>query len=706
MAEPTNVDNPTTTQDVTSPATEATSKAAPALKGLLDQLSTHRLSQPMSQQYIEARTPMGANLIADGATFRVWAPNSAIEVYLRIADNPNAINTPDDQWQPTPDRRLQRQSDNTWSGFLPGVRDGDYYRFYIANRGAQPFKRDPYARELEFYGYPSCDCIVRNPASYPWHDQQFRTPAFNDLVIYEFHIGRFYADDNAGHDVRTQRVGKFLDVLDQIPHLVQLGVNAIEPLPIVEFQGPYSMGYNGTDIFSPEMDYGVEPEFLAPYLDKANRLLAARECAPLTIAQLQSQTNQMKALIDICHVYGIAVLLDVVYNHAGRFSEDDESIFFFDHAITPNNNESLYFTNEGWAGGLVFAYWKQEVRQFLIDNASFFLEEYHVDGLRYDEVTVIDAHGGWQFLQDLTNTVKYKKPQAIHIAEYWRDDQSAVLRDTQQEGAGFDAVWYSGLRHAIRQVLAQSAQGSAVPIDLNAVRDQLYKPANFTAAWRAVQHLENHDVVRADNKSDREPRIAALGDSSDSRSWYARSRARVAMSMLLTAPGIPMLFMGQEILEDKYWSDAPNADTLVWWEGLQQDQHMQDFFLCSCDLVSLRRRHPALRSESIHVFHVHEANRVIAYHRWLEKIGRDVVVVASLNESTFQSYELGFPGAGQWLEDFNSDVYDHWPNPMAAGNGGSVFVQGDGMHDLPYSAVITIPANSVLVFTRDAGVAV
>ncbi|HEY5603047.1 MAG TPA: alpha-amylase family glycosyl hydrolase [Gammaproteobacteria bacterium] len=675
----------------------------PALTELLERLELDRLSFPVTQEHVNAQTPMGATLIADGATFRVWAPNNAIEVYIRVSHSPDFINGPDDHWQPAPAQRLQRNGDNTWTGFLRGVRDGDYYRFYLANRGGQSFKRDPYARELEFYGYPDCDCIVRDPNSYPWHDQQHRTPPFNDLVIYQFHVGRFYGVDENGNDVRHERVGNFLDVLDQIPHLVALGVNAIQPLPIVEFQGPHSLGYNGTDIFSPEMDYGVEPKNLAPYLSKVNHLLAQRGCAPLTREQLEGQVNQLKALVDICHLCGISVILDVVYNHAGRFSDDDESIFFFDRAISPDNNESLYFTDQGWAGGLVFAYWKNEVRQFLIDNAMFFLNEYHVDGLRYDEVTVIDDHGGWRFLQDLTATVKYNKPQSIHIAEYWRDDPSAVLRERDQDGAGFDAVWYPGMRSAVRGAVAQAAQGRDTYVNLNAVRDQLYKPYNFSAAWRTVQYLENHDLQRVENINDRMPRIAALADASNPRSWYARSRSRVAMGMLLTAPGIPMLFMGQEILEDKYWSDAPNPDTLVWWEGLKQDQHMRDYCRFTCDLVRLRRRHPALRGEAINVFHVHEGNRVMAYHRWLENIGRDVVVVVSLNESALPAYELGFPVYGAWLEVCNSDAYDHWPNPNVSGNAGRIHANGASLHGLPHSCSITIPANSVLVFAVDAG---
>ena len=675
----------------------------PDLSALLQRMQTERLSLPVTQEHIDATTPMGANLIADGASFRVWAPNAAVEVYIRLSEQADAIHDVNDTWRPTPERKLMRNDDNTWTGFVPGVKDGDYYRFYLAGRGDQPYKRDPYARELEFYGYPDCDCIVRDPRSYPWHDQAYHTPAFNDLIIYQFHVGRYYAVSANNQDVRQQREGKFLDILERIPYLVQLGINAIEPLPVVEFQGPYSLGYNGTDIFSPEMDYAVQAKDLAPYLNTVNSLLAERGCEALTEAHLLGQVNQLKVLIDICHLYDLAVILDVVYNHAGGFNDDDQSIYFFDRTFTGNNNDSLYFTDQGHAGGLVFAYWKDEVRQFLIDNARYFIDEYHVDGLRYDQVTVIDDHGGWQFLQDLTATLKFIKPQAIHIAEYWRDDPSWVLRKRQQGGAGFDAVWYPGMRQSVRTAIAQAAQGSNARVELNAVRDSLYRPYDFAAAWQAVQYLENHDRQRLENDNDREPRIAELADASDSRSWYARSRARVANGLLLTAPGIPMLFMGQEFLEDKYWSDSPNPDGLIWWDGLQQDQAMADHLSCMQALTHLRRHHPALRADAINVFHVHEDNRIIAFHRWLEGRGRDVVVVASLNESTFWDYQLGFPGNGHWLEVFNSDYFDNMPNPQVVGNNGGIQAQDTSLHGLPCSATLVIPANAILVFARDRG---
>ncbi|HEX4975647.1 MAG TPA: alpha-amylase family glycosyl hydrolase, partial [Pseudomonadales bacterium] len=551
--------------------------------------------------------------------------------------------------------------------------------------------------------YPDCDCVVRDSQSYPWHDQNYLTPAFNDLVIYQFHIGRFYAVDENGNDARTQRVGKFLDIIGRIDYLKKLGINAIEPLPIVEFQGPYSLGYNGTDIFSPEMDYAVETAELAPYLKQINAMLAEKGCAPLMPHQLEGQINQLKAMIDLCHLSGIAVILDVVYNHAGGFGDDQQSIYFFDRAFTGNNNDSQYFSDRGHAGGLVFAYWKQEVRQFLIDNAALFLLEYHVDGFRYDQVTVIDDEGGangWLFLQDLTNTLRFINPKAIHIAEYWRDEPSWVLRETSQGGAGFDAVWHAGLRNAVRNVLQQAQQGQTTALPLNTVRDALYRPPYFSAAWRAVQHLENHDLQREENSNDRQPRIAALADASNARSWYARSRARVANGILLTSPGIPMLFMGQEFLEDKYWSDGPNPNALLWWDGLEKDTHMNNHLRFMQDLLQLRQQHPALRADNIHVFYAHEQDRIIAWHRWLEGRGEDVIIIVSLNENTFENYQLGMPQGGLWREIFNSDVYDHYPNPQVAGNKGCVNADQTALHTLPCSATFVIPANAVLIFAK------
>ena len=153
---------------------------------------------------------------------------------------------------------LVKDAEGFWAGFVPGIKDGDLYRFYVVGTGSEGFKRDPYARELEFNGYPDCNCIVRDPARYPWHDAGFRPPAFNDLIIYQFHIGVVLrARIRRGNDIRPHRVCKILDVVERIEYFADLGVNAIMPLPFQEYQGENSLGYNGTDLFSPEMDYAV-----------------------------------------------------------------------------------------------------------------------------------------------------------------------------------------------------------------------------------------------------------------------------------------------------------------------------------------------------------------------------------------------------------------------------------------------------------------
>jgi 1,4-alpha-glucan branching enzyme len=119
------------------------------------------------------------------------------------------------------------------------------------------------------------------------------------------------------------------------------------------------------------------------------------------------------------------------------------------------------------------------------------------------------------------------------------------------------------------------------------------------------------------------------------------------------------------------------------------------------DLIRLRWSQPALRSENVNPFHVHDLNRVLAFHRWVEGVGQDVVVVATLAESTWWSYNIGFPFPGRWTEVFNSDVYDHWVNPQVAGNGGQVFAEGPPLHGFSSSASVVIPANGVVVFARD-----
>jgi 1,4-alpha-glucan branching enzyme len=217
-----------------------------------------------------------------------------------------------------------------------------------------------------------------------------------------------------------------------------------------------------------------------------------------------------------------------------------------------------------------------------------------------------------------------------------------------------------------------------------------------------VQHIENHDEHWRQRTGGPLPRVPRLADGNDARSWWARSRSRVAAGILMTAPGIPMLFMGQEFLEDKPWTDdgQNHPGCGIYWDGLGRDRAMDDYLRFMQELIALRKRLPALRSESIHPYYVHNDNRVLAYHRWIEGQGDDVVIVASLRETTYGNYRLGLPQAGRWNEVFNSDVYDNFVNPRLAGNGGSIWAENEPRDGFAASAEIVIPANSVLIFAR------
>jgi 1,4-alpha-glucan branching enzyme len=357
----------------------------------------------------------------------------------------------------------------------------------------------------------------------------------------------------------------------------------------------------------------------------------------------------------------------------------------------------LYFTDQGWVGGLVFAYWNQDVRQFLIDNARASVEEYHIDGMRYDEVTVIDSHGGGSFCQDLSNTVRFVKPQAIQIAEYWGDDRAAAVR-TSPSGLGFDAAWGDRLRDGVREAIGQSSAGRDAFVDFDQLAAALDTPYGFPGDWKVVNCLENHDIIYDGHQ----PRVAALADGSNPRSWFARSRARVAAGLLMGARGIPMLFMGEEFLAEKQWDDNENfhPDLLINWDELATDKTMQDYLRFTQDLVGLRRNQPALRSDSLRVSRAHSIDRVMAIHRWIEGQGDDVLIALNLQEFSRFGYRIGFPGGGFWREIFNSDFYDQFPNAGTTGNHGGISAEDVAWDGMPASAEITLPANGFVVFSR------
>jgi 1,4-alpha-glucan branching enzyme len=650
----------------------------------------------LSQDNISSTTRTGAELVPGGASFRFWAPR-ALAVYL------NGIFGDQVYDQQTEDRLLKKDASGYWTGFQTGAQDGDRYCFWVQGEGSSGYKRDPYARELAPDGFPDSFGILREANSFPWHDDGFVTPDFSDMIVYQLHVGT-YAIRNVGV------CANFLDVARKVPYLADLGINVLQPLPIDEQETSPSMGYGGADLFSPDFPY-IAVADLPDYLGAINGLLAARQRTPLGLKDISSGPGQLKALVDLCHVYGIAVVFDVVYNHAGGFDVsgqfDDHCLYYGDRVPNKgNNNDSLYFTDQDrGTGGLAFALWNADVSQFLFDNAMYFLREFHADGFRYDEISTLlstNQGSGWEFCRALTAKLRSFKDRILQNAEFWPGEFSdipstalPVIAPSSTGGLGFDVVQHDYLRGVVRSAVQAASRGADAPVSVSAIAAALYPPT-FDHAWRAVTCIENHDLVL----TGRSPRIPVLADSSNPRSWYARSRSRVATALLLTAPGIPHLFMGQEFLEQMPWDVLPNGPNLLSWGALGTDRAMGDHLRFTRDLIHLRRNLPALRGDNVHAFYQSDADRVLAYHRWLEGTGQDVIVVASFAESTRQGYNLGFPAAGFWAEVFNSDVYDHWVNPWVAGNGGGIHADGKPLHGFAASASIVIPANSVVVFTR------
>ncbi len=659
----------------------------------------------ISQANILPGTPMGANLVpGSGATFRVWAPR-ATAVYL------NGIFQGTPLTGQTDDLLMAKDSQGYWAGFVSDAADGDLYHFWIVGAGSSGYKRDPYAREIATDApFPTCSCVIRSATAYPWHDSAFVTPDFSNMIVYQLHVGTYTASLVTG---APGAASTFLDVIGKIEYMVALGVNVLQPLPVDELETDPSLGYDGADYFSPDFPYVVSGESaLSGYLAAVNRLLGQKGFPPMAIQDIGSGPAQLKAMVDLCHVYGIAVTFDVVYNHAGGFQQDDQCLYFFDREVTGDNNQSLYFTDQDrGTGGLSFALWTNDVRQFVINNALYYVNEFHVDGFRYDEISMLlsmNKDSGWSFCQDLTGTLGFVKPRILQNAEYWPFEfgdypkpAPLIVTPTGSGGEGFSVLQHDGLRSALRNAVTQASYGRSASVNFDGIAGNLY-PAGFAHGWQAVTCVENHDIVKVGE----DLRIPALADGSDHESWYARSRSRFAGSLLLTAPGIPQIFMGQEFLEDKQWTWDPTASgNLIWWHGIDPgvDQPRANHLRFTQDLIRLRWNQPALRGDSVNAFHVHNQNRVVAFHRWLEGTGNDVIVVATLAEATWYNYAIGFPWSGPWIEVFNSDVYDNFVNPVVAGNGGGISASGGPLHGFAASANIVIPANGVVVFARDPG---
>ncbi|MEC8896373.1 MAG: alpha-amylase family glycosyl hydrolase [Planctomycetota bacterium] len=572
--------------------------------------------------------PLGATVAGGGTVFRVWAPNAE---RVSVA---GSFNNWSESAHPLTNVR------GYWQGRVVGARVNQRYKFAIHN-GETLWRTDPYARrQVSSVG----DSVIWS-SDYQWGDEDWVTPFFEDLVIYELHVGTF----TGGGDGVEHHPGRFRDVVDtHLDHLVELGINAIGLMPLMEFAGELSWGYNPSFQFAPESSYG--------------------------------SPDDLKYLVDRCHQRGIAVLLDVVYNHMGG-SDLAGNLLDYD-------GEEIYFYPEGngyretpW--GPRPDYGRAEVRQYIRDSVRMWLEEYHIDGLRVDGTDFIKVNTeGWRLMQEITQTVDTVSRKAVVIAEQLPNDP-AVTVPIEAGGAGLDSQWNDLFHDNLRDALGAAAFGDP---NMGALAAGMNHFA--FGGVRAVNYIESHDEVAVHG------RVTRAADGENSTSAWAQGRGKLCWGLVMFTSGIPMVLQGQELLETRAFGDTREHN--IRWD---RRERYDGYFNACRDMTRLRRSLPALRADGRqNIFHVNDEGNVIAWQRWTDR-GDDLVIVASFNNEDFSGYCLGMPGGGQWHEIFNSDseLYDG----RNRGNGGRISAAGGGRDGLPSSACITLPRMGVLVFARE-----
>ncbi|MBC7659920.1 MAG: alpha amylase C-terminal domain-containing protein [Chitinophagaceae bacterium] len=573
---------------------------------------------------------MGAIPYSGGTMFRVWAPN-ANKVYV-MGDWNN--------WNQT-GTELKREGNDNFSGDVSGATTGQRYKFVIRSKdGDTLIRNDPRAARVENSAGAG---IIHDPAQYHWQSKSFATPGFNSQVIYEMHVGTFHATRGAGP-------GTWKSAMQKLDYLAELGVNVLQVMPPAEFPGDFSWGYNPSYPFAPESAYGT-PE-------------------------------DTKAFVDAAHAHGMGVIFDVVYNHQGPSDLPD---WCFDGPCYGNGGIYFYTDNRAatpW-GSTRLDYGRAEVRSYIRDNALMWLNEYHLDGLRFDGTKFMrtldgttDLAEGWGLMRWISDEVKKSQPWKILIAEDFGAGD-VITRMTSAGGAGFDTQWSGEFMHPIRDALIAANDSGR---DMNQVAYSISQKFNGQATQRVI-YTESHDEVA--NGQSRVPEAIWPGNA---QSYPSQKRSTLGAAITMTSPGIPMIFEGQEFLEDGWFDDKDPVD----WSKSTQHSGITALYR---DLIHLRRNWynntRGLLGDNVNVFHVNDQKKVLAYHRFDQGgPGDDVIIVANFSSNTYQNYRIGLPRGGLWHVRFNSDFAGY--SNLFSGTNTFDTNAGAGAYDgLSFNGVVT-----------------
>ena len=550
---------------------------------------------------------------------------------------------------------LEHEGGGYWAAIVTGASYRDEYKYAIHRGPHVLYRNDPYAREVT---NSNGNSVIIDP-SFDWGEtDRYRTPPWHEWVIYEMHIGTF-------HDRPGDAPGTFDRAIEKLDYLAHdLGITAIELMPSAEFPGGHSWGYNPAHQFAIERDYGGP--------------------------------KALRRFVKAAHQRGMAVVLDVVYNHLGP---SDIDLWQFDGWSASGHAGGIYIYDDFRAhtpwGHTRPDYGRGEVRQFLRDNALFWLEEFQLDGLRFDATAYMqsvngfgsDLPDGWSLLQWINREVNHRQPWKMVIAEDLREN-AWITKPEEQGGAGFDSQWSSTFTHTIRDAVVTQHDKDR---DMYRVAEAIGQRHNGDPLQRVI-YTESHDEV-ANGKT----RIAEAIWPNYPDSWFSKKRSTLGAAVALTSPGIPMLFQGQEFLEDRWFADTDPLD----WSRCERNRGIVQLYR---DLIRLRRNwynHTrGLRGNHVHCFHINNVDKVLAMHRWdLGGRGDDVVVAFNFSNRPLTNYRIGLPRAGEWHLRFNSDagVYDADFGELPAFD---LTAEAQGYDGLDFSGVVSLPPYSALIFSQ------
>ena len=594
---------------------------------------------------------MGAHPNQQGTWFAVWAPNAdRVEVTGDFND-----------WRFGADV-LERREGGLWEGYVRGAAPGHKYKYHLHADGEWVDRTDPYAFQMEAPSpntYEGLSSIITDLDTYTWGDDDWMGtrpgPEGLDgpLSIYEVHLGS-WRHKGHGESLSYREVAEPL-----ADHVENLGFTHVEFLPLAEHPYYGSWGYQILGYYAPTFRYG-DPEGLMH-------------------------------LIDTLHQRGIGVILDWV---PGHFATDPQGLTYFDRSHLFEYEDPRMREHPDW-GTRVFDFGKNGVRNFLLSNALFWMDKYHVDGLRVDAVASMlyrdysregdwspNVHGGREnlgaisLLQDTNEHVYEEHPEAIMLAEEstaW----PGVTTPTEHGGLGFLYKWNMGWMHDTLTYTSKE------PVH----RKHHHGDLTWTLSWAFSENytlpLSHDEVVHGKN---------SLWGKMPGDDWQKAATLRLLYAHMFGHPGKKLLFMGGEFGQYHEWNHDRELD---WW--LTDEPLHEGLMEWLGDLNHVYQTTPALWNDDEDGFewisYDDRENSVLAYRR----LGGDASLIFVLNFTPVvrENYRIGVPHEGTWHERLNSDSEAY--GGSNTGNAGAVHTDATGQHGHDHSLTLTLPPLGALV---------